>query len=35
MQPTPAFLPGESNRERSLVGYSVWGHTELDMSEAT
>ena len=24
-QPTPAFLPGESHRERSLAGYSPWG----------
>ena len=25
-QPTPAFLPGESHRQRSLVGYSPQGH---------
>ena len=25
-QPTPVFLPGESHRQRSLVGYSPWGH---------
>ena len=24
--PTPVFLPGESHRQRSLVGYSPWGH---------
>ena len=24
-QPTPAFLPGKSRGERSLVGYSPWG----------
>ena len=24
-QPTPVFLPGESNGQRSLVGYSPWG----------
>ena len=24
-QPTPAFLPGESHRQRSLAGYSQWG----------
>ena len=24
-QPTPAFLPGESHRQRSLEGYSPWG----------
>ena len=28
--PTPAFLPGEFHGERSLVGYSPWGHKELD-----
>ena len=27
-QPTPVFLPGESHGQRSLVGYSPWGHTE-------
>ena len=25
-QPSPVFLPGKSHRERSLVGYSPWGH---------
>ena len=25
-KPTPAFLPGKSHRQRSLVGYSPWGH---------
>ena len=34
-QPTPVFLPGESHRQRSLVGYSPWGHKELDTTEAT
>ena len=29
-QPTPVFLPGESQGQRSLVGYSPWGHTESD-----
>ena len=24
-QPTPVFLPGKSNGQRSLVGYSPWG----------
>ena len=32
-QPTPVFLPGESRGQRSLVGYSPWGHTELDTTE--
>ena len=34
-QPTPVFLPGESHGQGSLVGYSPWVHTELDMTEAT
>ena len=25
-QPTPIFLPGEFHRQRSLAGYSTWGH---------
>ena len=28
-QPTPVFLPGESQGRRSLVGYSPWGLKEL------
>ena len=32
-QPTPVVLPGESHGQRSLVGYSPWGHKELDMTE--
>ena len=32
-QPTPVFLPGEFHGQRSLVGYSAWGHKELDMTE--
>ena len=32
-QPPPVFLPGESHRQRSLVGYSPWGGKELDMTE--
>ena len=27
------FRPGESPWQRSLAGYSPWGHTELDMTE--
>ena len=34
-QPTPVFLPGESQGQRSLVGCHLWGHTELDTTEAT
>ena len=29
-QPTPVFLPGESQGQGSLVGFRLWGHTELD-----
>ena len=25
-QPTPVFLPGKSHGQRSLAGYSPWGH---------
>ena len=32
-QPTAAFLPGESQRQRSLAGCSPWGHKESDMTE--
>ena len=34
-QPTPVFLPGESQGWRSLVGCCLWGHTESDMTEPT
>ena len=34
-QPSPVFLLGEPLRQRSLVGYSPWGHKESDMTEAT
>ena len=32
-QPTPVCLPGKFHGQRSLVGYSPWGGTELDMTE--
>ena len=32
---TPVLLPGESQGKGSLVGYSPWGHKELDTTEAT
>ena len=32
-QPTPVFLPGESQGRGSLVGCCRWGHTESDTSE--
>ena len=34
-QPTPVFLPGESQGWRSLVGCCPWGCTESDMTEPT
>ena len=34
-QPTPVFLPGESQGQRSLMGCCLWGRTELDTTEAT
>ena len=32
-QPIPVFLPGEFHGQRSLVGYSPWGHKESDTTE--
>ena len=32
---TPVFLPGESQGQGILVGCRLWGHTELDTTEAT
>ena len=34
-QPTPVFLPGESQGWGSLVGCHLWGRTESDMTEVT
>ena len=34
-QPTPVFLPGESQGWGSLVSYRLWGRTELDTTEVT
>ena len=34
-QPTPVFLPGESQRLGSLVGCRLWGLTESDTTEVT
>ena len=28
-QPTPVFLPAEFHRQRSLIGYSSWGHKRV------
>ena len=33
LQSTPVFLPGESQRQRNLAGYSLWDRKELDMTE--
>ena len=30
---TPVFLSGESHGQKSLVGYSPWGHKESDTDE--
>ena len=30
---TPVLLPGKSHGQRSLVGYSPWGHEESDTTE--
>ena len=32
-QPTPVPLPGKSNGQRSLLGYSPWGRKESDATE--
>ena len=34
-QPTPVFLPGESQGQRRLVGCCLWGCTESDTTEVT
>ena len=34
-QPTPVFLPGESQGQGSLVGCRLWGRTELDTTDVT
>ena len=28
LEEIPVFLPGESHGQRSLVGYSPWGHID-------
>ena len=33
MATTPVFFPGKSHRQRSLAGYSPWGHKESDTTE--
>ena len=34
-QPTPVFLPGESQGRGRLVGCRLWGRTESDTTEVT
>ena len=34
-EPSLVFLPGESHEERSLAGYSPWGHRESLKIEQT
>ena len=34
-QPTPVFLPGESQGQGNLVGWHLWGRTESDTTEVT
>ena len=34
-QPTPVFLPGESQGRGNLVGCRLWSHTKSDTTEAT
>ena len=31
--PTPVFLPGESQGQKSLAGHSPWSHKESDTTE--
>ena len=32
-EPAPVFLPGKSHGQRSLMGYSPWGHEESDVTK--
>ena len=32
-QPTPVFLPRKFHGQRSLAGYSLWGHKESETTE--
>ena len=32
-QPSPVFLAVKSHGQRSLAGYSLWGHRESDTTE--
>ena len=33
MEPTPVFFLGGFHGQRRLVGSSLWGHKELDLTE--
>ena len=33
IEPTPVFLPGKYYGQRSVAGYSPWGHKESDTTE--
>ena len=35
MATTPVFLPGKLHGQRSLAGYSPWGHKESYATEHT
>ena len=35
LQPTPVFLPGESQGQGSLVGCRLWGRTESYTTDVT
>ena len=35
METHSSILPGESQGQRTLVGFCRWGRTESDMTEAT
>ena len=35
MAPHSSILAGESHGQRSLMGYSPWDHTDLDITEMT
>ena len=34
-QPTPVFVPRESHGQRSLAGYSLYGHKESETTQVT
>ena len=34
-QPAQVSLPGKSHGQRSLAGYSLWGHKELGLNHNT